>query len=188
MKKTIILGIAFLMVLTSGLLWAGQSDLPELDALQETYLKGTREEKGRQCANEVAALLEEECSSCHDNDVTEFTEKGNRAKRDMHASIAIGVKCNYCHTGNNRFTSKYKIAGKMFELSEMMDVKCDFCHNGKETLTPEGSTAKTAMLLQKWTKKGNRKCLKCHVEKKRFELNSDGKEILKSLMHEGETD
>jgi len=43
------------------------------------------------------------------------------------------------------------------------------------------------MLLQKWKKKGNKKCLKCHVEKEQFELNSDGMEILKSLMHEEET-
>ena len=190
MKKTLkytnILSISFMIVLTSGFLLAGQSALPEPDALQETYLKGTREQKGHQCANEVAALFGEECSSCHNNNVTVFTERGSRAKRDMQVSIAIGVKCNYCHAGNKRFTSKYTIAGKMFELSEIMDVKCSFCHNGKDNLTPEGSTAKTAMLLQKWTKKGNKKCLKCHVEKKQFELNSDGKEILKSLIHEGE--
>jgi len=42
------------------------------------------------------------------------------------------------------------------------------------------------MLLQKWKKKGNKRCLKCHVKRKKFELNSDGKELLKSLMHEGE--
>jgi nitrate/TMAO reductase-like tetraheme cytochrome c subunit len=187
MKKTNILGIAFLIVVTSGFLWAGQSDLPEPDALEETYLKGTREEKSRQCGNEVAALLGDECSSCHNSNVTEFTERGSRANRDMQASIAIGVMCDYCHAGNKRFTNKYAIAGKMFELSEMMDVKCDLCHNGKDNLTPEGSTAKTAMLLQKWKKRGNKRCLKCHVKRKKFELNSDGKELLKSLMHEGET-
>ncbi len=186
LKNTNILGIAFLIVLTSGFLWAGQLDLPEPDALQETYLKGTREEKSRQCDNEVASLFVVECSFCHNDDVTEFTEKGNRAKTDMKASIAIGVKCDYCHAGKKKFTNKYKTAEKMFRLSEMMDVECDFCHKGKDVLTPEGSTARTAMLLQKWKKKGNKKCLKCHVEKKQFELNADGKEILKSLMHEGE--
>ena len=186
MKKTNILGIAFLIVVTSGFLWAGQSDLPEPDALEETYLKGTREERGIQCAKEVASLLGEECSFCHNGEVTEFTESGNRARTDMHASIAIGAKCNYCHTGRKQFTKKFEMAEKMFELSEMMDVKCDLCHNGKDNLTPEGSTAKTAMLLQKWKKKGNKRCLKCHVKRKKFELNSDGKELLKSLMHEGE--
>ena len=186
MKKTNILGITFLIVVASSFLWAGQSDLPEPDALQETYLKGTREERGLQCAKEVASLLGEECSFCHNGEVTEFTESGNRARTDMHASIAIGAKCNYCHTGRKQFTKKFEMAEKMFELSEMMDVKCDLCHNGKDNLTPEGSTAKTAMLLQKWKKKGNKRCLKCHVKRKKFELNSDGKELLKSLMHEGE--
>ncbi|MBC8551062.1 MAG: hypothetical protein H8D23_15565 [Candidatus Brocadiales bacterium] len=186
LKNTNILGVAFLIVLTSGFLWAGQSDLPEPDSLQETYLKGTREVRGLQCANEVASLFGEECSFCHNDDVTEFTGKGTRANVDMKAAIAIGVKCDYCHAGRKQFTNKLEMAVKMFGLSEMMDVECDFCHNGKNILTPEGSTARTAMLLQKWKKKGNKKCLKCHVERKQFELNSDGKEILKSLMHEGE--
>ncbi|KHE92200.1 MAG: hypothetical protein K8F52_15035 [Candidatus Scalindua rubra] len=185
LENTNILGIAFLIVLTSGFLWAGRSDLPEPDALQETYLKGTREEKSSQCANEVASLFGQECSFCHNDDITEFTAKGNRAKSDMLASIAIGVKCDYCHAGEKQYTKKFEMAGKMFELSEMMDVECDFCHNGKDILTLEGSTARTAMLLQKWKKKGNKKCLKCHVERKQFELNSEGKELLKSLMHEG---
>ncbi len=187
LKNTNILGIAFLIVITSGFLWAEQLDLPEPDALPETYLKGTREEKSLQCTNEVASLLGEKCSFCHNGEVTEFTKNGSRAKRDMQASIAIGVKCNYCHAGDKRYTNKYKTAEKMFRLSEMMDVECDFCHNGKDVLTLEGSTARTAMLLQKWKKKGNIKCLKCHVEKKQFELNSDGKELLKSLIDEGET-
>ncbi len=186
LKNTNILGIVFLIVLTSGFLRAGQLELPEPDALQETYLKGTREEKSRQCGNEVASSFGEECSFCHNDDVTEFTEKGNRAKADMKASIALGVKCDYCHTGKKQFTKKFKMAEKMFKLSEMMDVECDLCHDGKDILTPKGKTARTAMLLQKWKRKGNKRCLKCHVEKKQFELNSEGKELLKDLMHEGE--
>lgn len=186
MKNTNILGIAFVIVVTSGFLWAGQSDLPEPDALPETYLKGTREEKSRQCRSEVASSLGQECSFCHNDDVTEFTEKGTRAKTDMKAAIAIGVKCDYCHAGKKQVTKKFKIAEKMFKLSEMMDIECNFCHSGKGVLTPEGRTAKTAMLLQKWAKKGNKRCLKCHVEKKQFELNADGKEIIKSLIHDEE--
>jgi len=153
LKNTNILGIAFLIVVTSGFLWAGQSDLPEPDALQETYLEGTREERGLQCANEVATLLGGECSSCHNDDVTELTEKGNRAKSDMQASIAIGVRCNYCHAVNKRFTNKYKIAVKMFELSEMMDVECSLCHNGKDNLTPAGSTSKNSYVTAKMEEK-----------------------------------
>ncbi len=182
MKIITIFSIAFLIVFSSELLEAGQLDLPEPDVLQESYLKGSREEKSMQCRNDVASSLGEECSFCHNNDVTDFTEKGNKAKEDMKAAIAIGVKCDYCHTGKKQFTKKFEMADKMFELSGMMDVGCNFCHAGKDVLSPKGKTAKTAMLVQKWTKKGNNKCLECHVEKKQFELNSNGKESLESLI------
>ena len=99
MKIITIFSIAFLIVFSSELLEAGQLDLPEPDVLQESYLKGSREEKSRQCRNDVASSLGKECSFCHNNDVTDFTEKGNKAKEDMKAAIAIGVKCDYCHTG-----------------------------------------------------------------------------------------
>ena len=152
--------------------------------LKESYLKGSREEKSHQCRNEIASLLEEECSSCHNEDVTVFTEKGNKTKEDMKAAIAIGVKCEYCHAGKEQFTDKFEMAIEMFKLSEMMDVECNFCHKGKDILTPKGETAKTAMLVQNWVETGNEKCLKCHDEKKQFELNSNGKEILKTLICE----
>ena len=147
-------------------------------------MKGSREEKSRQCRKEVALSLGEECSFCHNDDVTDFTEKGNRARKDMKAAIAIGVKCDYCHAGKEQFTKKFEMADKMFKLSEMMDVECNFCHTGKDVLTPKGRTARTAMLLQKWTKDGNKKCLECHIERKQFELNSNGKELIKCLMHD----
>ena len=183
-KNINILSIAFIIVLTSGFLWAGQLGLPEPDVLQESYLKGSREEKSMQCRDDVASSLGEECSFCHNDDVTDFTDQGNKAKRDMKAAIAIGVKCDICHAGKNQFTKKFEMADKMFKLSAMMDVDCNFCHKGKDILTHKGKTARTAMLLQKWTKAGNKKCLECHVEKKQFELNDNGKEILKCLMHE----
>ncbi len=183
-KSINILSIAFLIVFISGFLWAGQLDLPEPDPLQVSYLQGSREEKSQQCRNEIAVSLGEECSSCHNNEVADLTEKGNRAKRDMKASIAIGAQCSYCHAGRDKFTKKFKIADKMFKLSEVMDVECGFCHKGKGVLAFKGRTARTAMLLQKWTKTGNKKCLECHVEKKQFELNSKGKETLKCLIHD----
>ena len=58
-----------LIVLTTGFLWAGQLDLPEPDTLQESYLKGSRDEKSRQCRSEVASSLGEECSFCHNDEV-----------------------------------------------------------------------------------------------------------------------
>jgi nitrate/TMAO reductase-like tetraheme cytochrome c subunit len=152
--------------------------VPDPDVLQETYLKGDRKEKKSQCSKEVASSLGVKCSYCHNDDVTTFTEKGERAKEDMKAAMAIGVKCDYCHAGKEQFTEKKVIASKMFELSEMMGVECNFCHAGKEVLTHEGKTAKTAMILQEWAEYGSKKCLECHVEKKQFELNFHGWEVL----------
>ncbi|OHB87127.1 MAG: hypothetical protein A3D13_05130 [Planctomycetes bacterium RIFCSPHIGHO2_02_FULL_40_12] len=178
MKNINIFSIAFLIAFTCGLLSAGQLDIPEPDALPETYLEGSKEEKGRQCSKDVAPALGEECSFCHNDEVTDFTEKGNKAKFMTRAAMAIGVKCNYCHAGKKQFTDKLEVAAKMFKLSEMMDIECNYCHSGKDVLTHEGKTAKTAMLLQKWAETGNKKCLECHVEKKQFELNFRGWEIL----------
>ncbi len=178
MKNISISGIAILIVFSFGLLLnAGQSDIPEPEMLQESYLQGSREEKSQQCSKEVASALGEECSSCHNDDVTDFTEKGERAKEDMKAAIAIGVKCDHCHAGKKQFTDKLEVAARMFELSEMMAIECNYCHAGKDILTHEGKMAKTAMMLQKWSETGNKKCLDCHVEKKQFELNFHGWEI-----------
>ncbi len=152
--------------------------VPELVPLQETYLKGDKTERGRQCTNEVASTLEEECSTCHNNEVTELTEKGEKAKEMMKAAVAMDVKCDYCHVGKEEFTDRKEVAVMMFELSDLMGVECNFCHAGRETLTKEGKTAKTAMLLQEWFKTGNKKCLECHDEKKKFELNFHGWEVL----------
>ncbi len=179
-----IFSIVFLIVFSSELLRAGQLDLPEPDELQETYLKGSREEKSQQCRKEVSSLFGGKCTSCHNDDVTEFTEKGNRAQEDMKVSISIGEKCDYCHTGKGKFTKKYKISDKMFKLSEMMEVECNFCHIGKKILTPRGDTAKTAMLTENWVETGNEKCLECHIKKKKFELNSRGENVLKALICE----
>jgi hypothetical protein len=92
----------------------------------------TKEEKSSQCAKEVASLFGEECSFCHNDDVTEFTEKGTRANVDMKAAIAIGVKCDYCHSENKQIIKKIEMAEKMFGLSEMMDADYNFCHKGKD--------------------------------------------------------
>jgi len=178
MKNINIFSITFLIVFSSGLSGAGPLDIPEPDALQETYLQGSREEKSQQCSKEVASALGEGCSFCHNDDVTDFTEKGNKARFMMRAAVAIGAKCNYCHAGKKQFTDKLEVAAKMFKLSEMMGIECNYCHAGKDVLTHDGKTAKTAMLLQKWSETGNKKCLECHVEKKQFELNFHGWEIL----------
>jgi len=154
------------------------------EALKGSYFKGSREERSQQCRNEIASILEEKCSSCHNEDVTDFTEKGNHAKLDIEASTAIGVKCEYCHAGKKQFTDKLDVAVKMFKLSEMMDVGCDLCHNGKDVLTSAGRTARAAMLLREWAKTGNKVCLECHVRKKQFKLNTKGDKILRDQMEE----
>lgn len=181
MKIINIFSITVLVVFSSGLLLSeGQSDIPEHNVLQESYLNGNSEEKSRQCSEEVASALGRECSFCHNEDVTDFTEKGKKAKFMMRAAMAIGVKCNYCHAGTKQFTEKLEIAAKMIKLAEMMDVECSYCHAGKGVLTQKGMTAKTAMILQNWAETGNKKCLKCHEEKKQFKLNAHGEEILNS--------
>ena len=180
MKKINIIIITFLIAFSSGLLNAEQVDIPEPEMLQESYLQGTRDAKREQCSKEVAPALGRECSFCHNEDVTDFTEKGERAKVDMNASTAIGVKCDYCHAGKEQFTDKLEVAAKMIKLTEMMDVECNFCHAGKDVLTQKGITAKTAMILQDWTGTGNKICLKCHDKEKQFKLNAHGEEILNS--------
>ncbi len=184
MKIINIFSIAFLIVFSSELSGAGQIGLPEPDELEKSYLNGNREEKSRQCRKEIASILGRECTSCHNDDVTDFTRKGNKAKEDMKASIAIGVKCEYCHAGKEQFTDKFEIANDMFKLSAMMDVKCDLCHKGKKFLTPQGETAKIAMLVENWVETGNEKCLECHIENKQFKLNTHGESILKTLICE----
>ena len=179
-KKINIISIAILITFLSGLLNAEQVDIPEPEMLQDPYLQGTREEKSRQCSEEVASSLGEDCSSCHNEGVTDFTKKGERAKKDMKVAIALGVKCDYCHAGTKQFTKKLEVAVKMFKLAVMMEVECIFCHAGKDVFTQKGMTAKTAMIMQEWAKKGSKKCLKCHEKKKRFKLNDHGEEILNS--------
>ena len=178
MKNIHVINIICLIIFLSGVLRAEELDLPEPDELQEPFLVGSRDEKSRQCSKEVASSLGRKCSFCHNDDVSEFTKKGNKAKFMMKAAMAIGVKCNYCHAGKKKFTEKLEVATKMFKLAEMMDVTCDLCHAGKDTLTHQGKTAKTAMLLQNWAKTGNKKCLDCHDKKKHFELNFHGWEVL----------
>ncbi len=184
MKIINIFSIAFLIVFSSDLFGAEQFGLPEPDQLEESYLKGSREEKSQQCIKEVASLFGKKCTLCHNEDVTVFTKKGNRAKKDMKAAIAIGVKCKYCHVGNEQFTDKFEMAVDMDKLSDMMDVECNFCHKGKGILTPQGETSKIAMLVESWVETGNEKCLECHIEKKQFELNTHGKNTLKTLICE----
>ncbi|MBC8551888.1 MAG: hypothetical protein H8D23_19745 [Candidatus Brocadiales bacterium] len=182
MIKTIInlnvISIVFLIVFLSGLTVAEESDLPEPDELPKTFLVGSRDAKRKQCSEEVAPALGRQCSFCHNVNVAEFTKKGNKAKFMMKAAVALGVKCKFCHAGKKKFTEKLEVAVKMFKLAEMMDVECNFCHAGKGNFTHAGKTAKTAMVLQRWAKTGNKKCLECHDEKKKFELNFHGWEIL----------
>ncbi len=175
---TVALTCGFLLLITNYVV----ADKPE--ALKGSYFKGSREERSQQCRNEIASILEEECSSCHNEDVIDFTEKGKKAKLDIKAATAIGVKCEYCHAGKEQFTDKFEVAVKMFKLSEMMDVGCNLCHNGKDVLTSKGRMARAAMLLREWVNTGNKICLECHIKKKQFKLNSKGDRILRNQLEE----
>ncbi len=182
MKIINVFSIAFLIVLSSGLTGAGQLESLESEKLEESYLKGSREEKSQQCRKEVALLFGGKCTTCHNNDVTDFTKKGDKARVDMKAAIAIDVKCEYCHADKEHFAGRFEIAVNMFRLSEMMDVECNFCHKGRHILTSRGETAKISMLAENWVETGNERCLKCHVEKKQFKLNARGENVLNALM------
>ncbi len=182
MKIINVFSIAILIVVSSELIGAEQLDLPEPDELEESYLKGSREEKSQQCRKEVALLFGGKCTTCHNYDVTDFTGKGNKAKEDMKAAIAVGVKCEYCHAEKEHSSGRFEIAVAMFRLSEMMDVECDFCHKGRHILTPRGQTSKISMLAENWVETGNKRCLKCHIEKKQFKLNARGENVLKTLI------
>ena len=178
MKYLNVMSIVFLLAFLSGLTVAEELDLPEPDELPKTFLIGSRDAKRQQCSEEVAPALGRKCSFCHNVSVTEFTKKGNKAKFMMKSAVALGVKCNFCHAGKKKFTKKLEVAVKMIKLAEMMDVECNFCHAGKDKFTHAGKTAKIAMILQRWAKKGNKKCLDCHDKKKKFELNYRGWEVL----------
>ena len=182
MKIINIISIAFLIFVSSELIGAEQSGIPEPDELEESYLKGSREEKNQQCRKEVALLFGGKCTTCHNDDVTDFTKQGDKARDDMKAAIAIGVKCEYCHADKEHFAGRFEIAVAMFRLSEMMDVECDFCHKGRHILTPRGQTAKISMLAENWVETGNERCLKCHIEKRQFKLNARGENVLNALM------
>ncbi len=177
-----VFSIVLLLIISSKLIGAEQSGIPESGKLEESYLKGSREEKSQQCREEVALLFGGECTTCHNNDVTDFTEKGNKAQDDMKAAIAVGVKCEYCHADKEHFADRFDIASSMFRLSEIMDVECDFCHKGRHILTPRGQTSKISMLAENWVETGNERCLKCHLEKKQFKLNTRGENVLKTLI------
>ncbi|MBC8551227.1 MAG: hypothetical protein H8D23_16395 [Candidatus Brocadiales bacterium] len=182
MKIINIISIAFLIIISSELIGAEQLGIPEPDELEVSYLNGSREEKSQQCRKEVASLFGGECTTCHNDEVTVFTKKGVKARDDMKAAIAIGVKCEYCHANKEHFAGRFEIAVGMFRLSEMMDVECGFCHKGRHILTPRGETAKISMLVENWVETGNERCLKCHIEKKQFELNARGDNVLKTLI------
>ncbi len=182
MKIINVFSIAFLIVVSSELIGAEQLDIPEPDKLEESYLKGSREEKSQQCRKEVALIFGGKCTTCHNDIVTDFTKKGNKAKEDMRAAIAIGVKCEYCHTEEEHSADRFEIGASMFRLSEMMDVECGFCHKGRHILTPQGETAKISMLVENWVETGNERCLECHIEKKQFKLNTRGENVLKTLI------
>ena len=178
MKYLNVMSIVFLLAFLSGLTVAEELELPEPDELPKTFLIGSRDAKRQQCSEDVAPALGRKCSFCHNVSVTEFTKKGNKAKFMMKSAVALGVKCNFCHAGKKKFTKKLEITVKMIKLAEMMDVECNFCHAGKDKFTHAGKTAKIAMILQRWAKKGNKKCLDCHDKKRKFELNYHGWEVL----------
>lgn len=144
------------------------------------YFKGTREEK-EALIKRMTSLLKVDCSFCHNDDLTVFTEAGEKSKEMMKASVALGVECDHCHVDLKHFKANEHQARKMFELSEIMGTECNFCHAGKNKLTPAGEKSKTAFVTRDWATEGTKQCLKCHIEKKQFALNFYGWQVLNTL-------
>ncbi|MCP4253051.1 MAG: hypothetical protein GY775_06525, partial [Candidatus Scalindua sp.] len=86
MKIINVFSIAILIFASSELIGAEQSYIPALDELEESYLKGSREEKSQQCRKEVASIFGGKCTSCHNAAVTDFTKDGKKAQEDMKAA------------------------------------------------------------------------------------------------------
>src|SRR5574340_1340471 len=109
------------------------------------YFKGTKEEK-EAIIKRMTSLFEVDCNFCHNDDLTIFTEAGEKSKEMMKASVALGVECDYCHIDLKHYKKNEQQARKMFELCEVMGTECNFCHAGKDKLTLKGERSKTAFV------------------------------------------
>ncbi|MCF6157223.1 MAG: hypothetical protein E3K32_01320 [wastewater metagenome] len=144
------------------------------------YFRGTKEER-EAIIQRMTSLLGVDCNFCHNDDLTVFTEAGEKSKEMMNASVALGVECDYCHIDLKNFRENEQQARNMFELSETMGTECNFCHAGKDKLTTRGEKSKTAFVTREWVTKGTRQCLMCHIEKKQFALNYYGWQVLNTV-------
>ncbi len=144
------------------------------------YFKGTKEEREAQ-VKRISALFGVECNFCHNEDLTVFTEEGEKSKKMMKASVALGVECDHCHVDRKHYKENEQEAKRMFELSEIMGTECNFCHAGKDKLTVKGEKSKTAFVTRAWATEGTKQCLECHIEKKQFALNFYGWQVLNAM-------
>ena len=144
------------------------------------YFKGTKEEREAQ-VKRISALFGVECNFCHNEDLTVFTEEGEKSKMMMNASVALGVECDHCHIDRKHYKENEQEAKRMFELSEIMGTECSFCHAGKDKLTVKGEKSKTAFVTRAWATEGTKQCLECHIEKKQFALNFYGWQVLNAM-------
>ncbi|MGQ3684647.1 MAG: hypothetical protein ACUBOA_06525 [Candidatus Loosdrechtia sp.] len=156
-----------------------QTGMPET-TYSNPYFKGTKEEKIAMIQR-MTSLLGVDCNFCHNNDLTVFTEAGEKSKEMMKASVALGVECDYCHIDLKHYKENERQARKMFELSEIMGAGCDFCHAGKDKLTPKGEKSATAFVTREWATEGTKQCLACHIEKKQFALNYYGWQVFQTV-------
>jgi hypothetical protein len=144
------------------------------------YFKGTKDER-EAMIKRMTSLLGVDCNFCHNDNLTVFTEAGEKSKEMMKASVALGVECNYCHVDLKHYKENEQQARKMFELSEIMGTGCDFCHAGKDKLTPKGEKSATAFITREWATEGTKQCLACHIEKKQFALNYYGWQVFNAV-------
>ena len=144
------------------------------------YFRGTKEEKESQIKR-ITSLFGVDCNFCHNEDLTVFTEEGEKSKAMMKASVALGVECDHCHVDRKHYKENEQQAKKMFELCDVMGTECNFCHSGKDKLTAKGEKSKTAFVTRAWASEGTKQCLECHTEKKQFALNFYGWQVLNAI-------
>lgn len=144
------------------------------------YFKGNKEERDAQ-VKRIASLFGVDCNFCHNEDLTVFTEEGEKSKIMMKASVALGVECDYCHVDRKHYKENEQQAKRMFELCEIMGTECNFCHAGKDKFTTKGEKSKTAFVTRAWPTEGTKQCLECHIEKKQFALNFYGWQVMNAM-------
>src|SRR3989304_597925 len=87
------------------------------------YFKGTKEEREAQ-VKRISALFGVECNFCHNEDLTVFTEEGDKSKMMMKASVALGVRPPLRRDGGHDGTARGDARPGPGRGAEIMGTEC----------------------------------------------------------------